>query len=159
LGVLLALLDQPPVLLLDEPTSGLDPIVQRTVWEMVREEAARGTTVFFSSHVISEVEHICQRVAVLRAGRLVAVEPVADLVGRATHRLEVRFAEPPPSGAFAIPDVRETGREGVTVWLEVRGHLDQVIQALARYRVIDLRTEQPSLEDILLTYYREEAAV
>jgi ABC-2 type transport system ATP-binding protein len=159
LGVLLALLDRPPVLLLDEPTSGLDPIVQRTVWEIVREEASRGTTVFFSSHVISEVEHICQRVAVLRAGRLVAVEPVADLVGRAMHRLEVRFAEPPPPGAFAIPDVREAEREGATVWLEVRGHLDQVIQALARYRVIDLRTEQPSLEDILLTYYREEAAV
>lgn len=159
LGVLLALLDRPPVLLLDEPTSGLDPIVQRTVWEIVREEAARDTTVFFSSHVISEVEHICRRVAILRAGRLVTVEPVAGLVGRALRRLEVRFAEPPPPGAFAIPDVRETGREGSTVWLEVRGNLDLVVQAMARYHVVDLRTEQPSLEDILLTYYREEAAV
>jgi ABC-2 type transport system ATP-binding protein len=159
LGILLAVLDRPPVLLLDEPTSGLDPIVQHTVWEMLREEAAQGTTVFFSSHVMSEVEHICQRVAILRAGQLVTVEPVADLVGRAMHRLEIRFAEPPPRDAFAIPDVRETGRAGATVWLEVRGHLDQVIQALARYRVIDLRTEQPSLEDILLAYYREEVAV
>jgi ABC-2 type transport system ATP-binding protein len=157
LGVLLALIARPPVLLLDEPTSGLDPLVQQEVWELLREEAAHGTTVFFSSHVMSEVEHTCTRVGILRAGRLAAVEPVASLTGRALRRLEITFAEPPPAGLFALPGVRELRRERATVWLEATGHLDAVIRALAGYHVLDLRTEQPSLEEILLTFYREEA--
>ncbi len=155
LGLLLALMHRPPVLILDEPTSGLDPIVQHTVWELLREEAARGTTVFFSSHVISEVERICERVGILRAGRLVAVEPVARLLGRSLHRLEVTFAEPPPPGAFDLPQVTELERRNATVWLQTAGGLDPLIKALARYRVVDLRTEQPGLEEIILTYYQE----
>lgn len=157
LGLLLALLDRPPVLLLDEPTSGLDPIMQQVVWEILRAEAARGATVFFSSHVMSEVEHICQRVGVLRAGRLVAVELVADLIGRAIRRLEITFGSEVPRDAFRIPEVRELRREHTTIWLEVTGHLDEVIRALSAYHVLDLRTEQPSLDEILLTFYREEA--
>jgi ABC-2 type transport system ATP-binding protein len=158
LGILLALLARPPVLILDEPTSGLDPIVQQTVWELVREAAARGTTVFFSSHIISEVEHTCERVGILRAGKLVAVEPVAGLLGRSMHRLEVTFAEPPPAGAFALPRVEEQRRTGNTVWLKTAGNLDELVKTLARYPVVDLRTEQASLEELLLAYYREEAA-
>jgi ABC-2 type transport system ATP-binding protein len=158
LGILLALLDRPPVLLLDEPTSGLDPLVQRTVWEILREEAEAGTAVFFSSHVMSEVEHTCQRVAILRAGRLVTVAPVAALVGRSLRRLEVTFGEDVPPDAFALTDVRELRRANRTVWLETQGDLDPVVRALARYHVVDLRTEQPSLEEILLTYYQQEAA-
>ena len=82
LALLIALLDQPPILLLDEPTSGLDPLLQHTVWQVLREEASRGATVFFSSHVMSEVEEICERVGILREGRLVEVAPVNDLKGR-----------------------------------------------------------------------------
>ena len=158
LGILLALLDRPPVLILDEPTSGLDPIMQQVVWGLLRAEADRGATVFFSSHVMSEVEHTCRRVGILRGGGLVAVEPVAQLLGRSMHRVEVTFAEPPPSGAFAIPGVTELRREHATVWLQAAGSLDALVKAVARYPVIDLRTEQPSLEEILLTYYREAAA-
>jgi ABC-2 type transport system ATP-binding protein len=157
LGILLALMARPPLLLLDEPTSGLDPLVQQVVWAVLREEAARGTTVFFSSHVMGEVEHTCTRVGILRGGRLVAVEPVATLTGRALRRFEVTFAESPPTGAFALPGVREVRRERATVWLEVSGDVDPVVRALARFRVRDLRTEQPSLEEILLAFYREEA--
>ena len=158
LGLLLALMARPPVLILDEPTSGLDPLAQQTVWELLREAAAQGTTVFFSSHVMSEVEHTCARVAILRAGRLVAVEPIAELLGKSMHRLEVTFAAPPPPGAFALPDVTELRREQATVWLTAAGHLDMLVKAIGRYPVVDLRTEQPSLEEILLTYYRPEAA-
>lgn len=160
LGMLLALMARPPVLLLDEPTSGLDPVLQRVVWDVLREEAARGTAVFFSSHVMSEVEHTCERVAILRAGRLVTVTPVADLIGRAMRRLEITFGEAPPDDAFQrIAQVREVRRERKTVWLEVAGHLDEVLKTVSHYHVIDLRTEQPSLEDVLLTFYREEAPV
>ena len=158
LGLVLALLDRPPVLILDEPTSGLDPLMQRVVWELLRDAVAEGATVFFSSHVLSEVEHTCQRVGILRAGKLVAVEPVAELLGRSLHRLEVTFAVPPPAAAFAIPGVQELRREGATVWLEARFGLDRLVKALAAFAIVDLRTEQPSLEEVLLTYYQQEAA-
>jgi ABC-2 type transport system ATP-binding protein len=154
LGLLLTLFDRPAVFLLDEPTSGLDPISQRVVWDLLRQEAARGATIFFSSHVMSEVEAVCERVAILRAGRLVAVEPIAALKERSLRRIEITFAAPVPPRAFVIGGVRELERRGNTVWLEVPGHLDEVVKAIARYPVVDLRTEQASLDDILLTFYR-----
>jgi ABC-2 type transport system ATP-binding protein len=155
LGIVLALLGRPDVLLLDEPTSGLDPLVQQAVWEILRAEAARGTAVFFSSHVMSEVEHVCGRVAVLRGGHLVAVEPIARLKGKELRRLEVTFDTPVPVDAFRIPHVRELGRRGTTVTLEIAENLDQVIKALGRFPVVDLRTEQPSLDEVLLAFYQE----
>lgn len=155
LGILLAMFDEPRVFLLDEPTSGLDPIMQRVVWDLLRQESARGAAVFFSSHVMSEVEEICQRVAILRQGELVAVEPIVHLKERVLRRLEISFAHEVPLDAFHLPDVREIGRHGETVKLEVAGHLDDVIKAAAQFDVIDLRTEQASLDEILLAYYRE----
>jgi ABC-2 type transport system ATP-binding protein len=156
LGIVLALLDRPEVLLLDEPTSGLDPLVQQVVWDLLKREAERGTAVFFSSHVMSEVEQVCERVGVLRAGKLVAVEPISRLKGRSLRRLEVTFGEPVPAEAFRMPEVRELGRHDATVTLEVAGHLDEVVKSLAHYPVLDLRTEQSSLDEILLAYYHGE---
>ncbi len=157
LGLVLALLARPPLLLLDEPTSGLDPIVQHAAWEILREEASRGSTVFFSSHVMSEVEQVCGRVGILRAGHLVAVEPVAALKERALRRIEVSFAGPvPPPEEFVLPGVREIERHATTVHLEAVGDIDPLLKRLARHHVIDLRTEQPGLEDILMTYYESE---
>jgi ABC-2 type transport system ATP-binding protein len=153
LGLLLALMHKPRVLLLDEPTSGLDPLVQETVGELLDEARRDGATVFFSSHVLSEVERMCHRVAFLRNGRLVAVEDVADLKGRSLHNLEVTFREAPPSSTFDQPGIREVERHGETVHLEVREQLDAALKAIARYEVRDLRTEQASLEQIFLTYY------
>jgi ABC-2 type transport system ATP-binding protein len=154
-GLVLALLGRPDVLLLDEPTSGLDPLAQQAVWEILRKEAARGAAVFFSSHVMSEVEHVCERVAILRGGQLVAVEPIARLKGRQLRRIDVTFGAPPPVDAFRIPEVREIGRQGTTVTLEVAGNLDRVVKTLGQYPVVDLRTEQPSLDEVLLTFYQE----
>ncbi|MBK7725220.1 MAG: ABC transporter ATP-binding protein [Dehalococcoidia bacterium] len=158
LGVLLALLGQPEVLLLDEPTSGLDPLVQRVVWEMLRREAEHGTTVFFSSHVMSEVEVTCERVGILRAGKLVAVEPVTTLKGRSGRHVEVSFAgTAPPPAVFAAAGVREIRREVSTLEFELAGEIDPLLKALAPYHVVDLRTEQATLDEILLHYYEKEA--
>ncbi len=154
LGLLLAMLDRPPVLLLDEPTSGLDPIVQHVVWETLREEAARGTAVFFSSHVMGEVDQVCTRVGVLRAGRLVAVEQIAQLKGRALRHVEVSFADGSPAAAtFALPNVRELRRDPGTLEFEVTGEVGPLLKALAPYPVLDLRTEQPTLDEVLLKFY------
>jgi ABC-2 type transport system ATP-binding protein len=156
LGIILALLDQPRVLLLDEPTSGLDPIVQRTVWEILREQAASGTAVFFSSHVMSEVDQVCDRVGILRSGRLVAVEPVSALKGRSVRHVEVSFqGAVPPSEAVRLPGLRELRRDVATLEFEVSGEIDPLLKALGPYHVVDLRTEQPTLDEVLLAFYQE----
>lgn len=157
LGFILALMHRPTVLLLDEPTGGLDPLMQLEVWKILRDEAATGTAVFFSSHVMSEVEQVCQRVGILRAGRLAAVEPISQLKGRSLRRIEVGFDVVPPIDALSGHGVREVGRRNETVVFEVESGLDAFIKSLGSFNVTDLRTEQPTLEEILLTYYREGA--
>lgn len=154
LGLVIALMARPPVLLLDEPTSGLDPIVQHTAWELLREAAADGAAVFFSSHVMSEVEQVCERVAILRGGRLVAVDTVAGLKARALRHCTVTFA--PGSGLpgpLELPGIRELRRERNAIEYEVAGEFDPLLKALAAYHVVDLRTEAPTLEEIVWGAY------
>ena len=157
LGVVLALLARPPVLLLDEPTSGLDPLMQRAVWDILRAEAAHGTTVFFSTHVLSEAALICEMVGILVAGRLVAFEPVSGLQRRALRRLVVSFEGAVPDPA-TLPASRVVAQEDQQLTLEITGEVDQLVKALGAYHVSDLRTVQPSLDDILLSYYQESSA-
>jgi ABC-2 type transport system ATP-binding protein len=153
LGLLQALMHRPDVLILDEPTSGLDPLVQEEVGRLLEEAAREGRTVFFSSHVLPEVERLSHAVAIIRAGQIVAVEDIARLKARSMHVLEVTFAHEPPAELFRLPGVRELRRDGNMVHLQVRDGIDAVIKAIARYQVVDLRTEQPSLEDVFLAYY------
>jgi ABC-2 type transport system ATP-binding protein len=153
MGLAQALMHRPEVLILDEPTSGLDPLVQLQVAQLLEEAVAEGRSVFFSSHVLSEVERLSHAVAIIRSGLIVAVEDIARLKGRSVHILEVTFAEPPPADLFALPGVRELRRDGNTVHVQSRDSLDAVIKAIGRHQVVDLRTEQPSLEDIFLAYY------
>lgn len=155
LGIILALLGRPKFALLDEPTSGLDPIMQFATWEILKESAREGATVFFSSHVMSEVEATCERVGMLRDGRLIAVEPIAALKERAVRRIEVTFAGGAPDAqVFRLPGVREVARTASVLHFEASGDLSPFISRLAEHHVLDLKTEQPALEDILLTYYR-----
>jgi ABC-2 type transport system ATP-binding protein len=155
LGILLALLAEPPVLVLDEPTSGLDPILQRTVWDLLHRAREQGSTVFFSSHVMSEVEEVCDRVGILRQGELVTAQPVAALRDRSVRHVHVSFAgEAPPPATLALPGVRELSRERTAVELEVVGEMDRLVKALAPFHVLDVRTEQPTLDEVLLEYYR-----
>jgi ABC-2 type transport system ATP-binding protein len=153
LGLVQALMHRPDVLILDEPTSGLDPLVQQEVAKLLEEAVAEGRTVFFSSHVLPEVERLSHAVAIIREGKIVAVEDIAKLKSRAVHVLEITFAEPPPLDLFALPGVRELHRDGATVRIRALDGLDAAIKAVAAHRVVDLRTEQPSLEDFFLAHY------
>jgi ABC-2 type transport system ATP-binding protein len=155
LGLILAMMHRPPVLVLDEPTSGLDPLVQEEVTRLLEDLAAKGHTIFLSSHDLSEVERMCQRVAFIRRGRIVAVEDVSKLRQRSLHILEVTFGQPVHAGAFDLPGVRETRRDGATVRFEVSSNLDALLKAITRFAVADLRTEQASLDDIFLAYYQD----
>jgi ABC-2 type transport system ATP-binding protein len=154
-GLVQALLHRPDLLLLDEPTSGLDPLVQITFNELLREVAAEGGTVFLSSHILSEVQRLADRVAIIREGALELVETVETLRSRAFVRVEATFSKPPPAEAFAgLAGVRELERKGAVVLFALEGPADPLIKALARYEVLALDSHEADLEDFFLTLYR-----
>ena len=151
---------QPELLLLDEPTSGLDPLVQETFHELVHEAVAEGRTVFLSSHVLDEVDHLCHTVAIIRDGRIVAVEDVADLRARAGRKVTIRFADPVDPATFAALDgVSDLVVADRTVSMRVSGDLDRLVKAAAAHHVVDLVSTPPDLEEIFLAYYQPDNAV
>jgi ABC-2 type transport system ATP-binding protein len=142
---------------LDEPTSGLDPLMQQAFAALSRETADRGGTVFLSSHVLSEVQQVADRVGVVREGRLELVEAVETLRGRAAQRVEVTFAAPPPEGAFAgLSGVREIARHGHVVLMALEGSADLLVKRLARFEVVRIDSHEADLEDVFLGLYRAE---
>jgi len=157
-GVVQALMHRPELLLLDEPTSGLDPLVQQEVLRLIGEARAAGATVFFSSHVLSEVQEVAERVAILRRGEVVEVAEIAALIDRALRRVRVRFRQPPDIDVLArLPGVKVLGQdERGGVLLQVTGEMDGLIKALAAFPVSDFETERPSLEEVFLAYYEDD---
>lgn len=155
-GLIQAFMHRPDLLILDEPTSGLDPLVQQTFQRMVLEAKANGQTVFLSSHTLPEVERIADRVAILRQGRLIAVESIHEIKARAIRRIEIEFAEPVRPEAFArLNGVRDVEVEGRTLRAVVLGSVDELIKEAARFTVIGIRTHEPDLEEIFLELYGE----
>ena len=152
-GIVLAFMGRPDLLILDEPTSGLDPLVQQTVLELVREARDDGRTVFFSSHILSEVQAVCDRVGIIREGQLVTTERVETLVHQQFKRLHLTLRESPAPGAFDLDGVAELGRDGQTVMLEIRQNLDKVLEAALPCGILDVETLPVTLEEIFLAYY------
>ena len=153
-GVVQALMGRPELLLLDEPTAGLDPLMQQEVYRLLREAQAGGATVFFSSHIISEVEAIAERVAIIRDGRIVETLAPHDLLRRSVRRVRVRLREPLPEGALVgVLNATDIQRDGANVTVAVEGEMDALIKALAGFSVVDLETERPTLEEVFLTHY------
>jgi ABC-2 type transport system ATP-binding protein len=156
-GVVQALMHRPELLLLDEPTSGLDPLMQQQVLGLIAEARAAGATVFFSSHILSEVQEVAERVAIIRRGVVVEVAGTEALINRALRRVRVRFRQPVDSAGLGdLPGVKVLARDGSGVLLEVGGEMDGLIKALATLPVSDFETERPSLEEIFLAYYESE---
>ncbi len=152
-GIVAAFMSKPDLLILDEPTSGLDPLVQQTVMEMVREVKAEGRTVFFSSHILSEVQAVCDRVGIIREGELIATQRVEELIAAHLKRLILTFTDLPPSGTFNLEGVTEIAREGKSITLEVRANLPQVLERAARQDIQDIQTQTMNLEEIFLAFY------
>jgi len=154
-GVVQALMHRPELLLLDEPTSGLDPLMQQEVLSLVAEARLAGATVFFSSHILSEVQEISDRVGIIRQGTLVEVAETQALIKRSLRRVRLRFKGPVPVEALtALPGVSQLVRgDGQSLVLQVEGEMDGLIKALAAFPVFDFETERPSLEEIFLAYY------
>ncbi|MEZ4502799.1 MAG: ABC transporter ATP-binding protein [Dehalococcoidia bacterium] len=158
-GIVAALMSRPALVVLDEPTSGLDPIMQETVEAILREVAGEGTTVFFSSHVLAEVEQLCSRVAMLRLGQVVRVIDLAEERLVAPRQVEVTFAEAPARAALeGVAGAPLTSLDGVRATFETRDGIDALVKRLAEFTLVRLETHEPSLEEIFLTYYGEAAA-
>ncbi len=153
IGIIAAFMNKPDLLILDEPTGGLDPLVQLTVMELVREVKADGRTVFFSSHILPEVQAACDRVGIIRDGLLIKTEQVEALTKQQFKRLHLTFRELPPANAFVLDGVEETGREGNTVKFVIRKEMPALMQAAARYGIEDIAAPGVTLEEIFLAFY------
>jgi len=156
LGLVSALQHDPDLLILDEPTTGLDPLVREAVFEIMTEAGWTGKTVFHSSHVLSEVDRTCSRVAIVKQGRLVNVMRSADVRSASTRRMVVRFAGPAPVSELELPGVELVELEGERVVLRVSGELDPLLAVLARHSVQDLAFPEPSLEEAFVGLYRAD---
>jgi len=153
-GLITALQHRPELLILDEPTSGLDPLVQQTFNELLFEAKADGRTVFLSSHIISEVERTCDRVAIIREGRIVRLDTVEGVRNLAAHEVELRFAAPVAGGPFeAIEGVRNLVEEGRTLRMLVTGPIAPVVRLAGQYDLVDFVSREPSLEEVFLSEY------
>jgi len=156
-GVLLALLGDPDLLLLDEPTSGLDPLVQQEFHRVLRERVDAGTAVMLSSHVLSEVERVADRVAIIKSGRLLMLESLTELRQKARHAVEVRFAMPPPTDAFDhVPGISDVRLDGPLLRCTMQGVVDPLVKALGQYHVMDLNSREADLEETFLALYGQE---
>ena len=158
IGLIVALQHRPDLLMLDEPTSGLDPLVQQTFYEVIREAKGEGRTVFLSSHILSEVEKTCDRVAIIRDGRLAKVDRVEALRDLAHHQVELRFTGEVPVSAFAgLPGVSDVAVEDNVLRLRVAGSITPVVRAAAQYELLDFVSREPSLEETFLAQYGHDA--
>ncbi|MEX1022832.1 MAG: ABC transporter ATP-binding protein [Dehalococcoidia bacterium] len=157
-GIVLALMHRAPLIILDEPTTGLDPLVQETVESVLREVAEDGRTVFFSSHILAEVEAICSRAAIVRQGLIVDVFDLAEQRRLAPRQVDVEFAVPPAGGAFEglAPSVSVVRADGARWSFETRYGIDALVKALARHDIADLSVRQTTLEELFMDYYRPE---
>ena len=157
IGLIQAFMHKPELLILDEPTSGLDPIVRHEIFRMIEEARKRGQTVFFSSHNLPEVERACDRVAIIRQGRIVATERIEDLKARSVRNLEIHFNEDIDPQAFvsiAGLEILALGKRSLQG--RMRGEMDALLKAAARFKVSDFRSQEPDLEEIFLAYYGKD---
>jgi ABC-2 type transport system ATP-binding protein len=157
-GVVQAFMHRPELLVLDEPTSGLDPLLQREFLDLVLEARADGATVFMSSHVLSEVEDVAGRVAIIRAGRLVDVDDVRTLRHHAGQRVELTFAGDVPLAPFReLPGVHEVELHDRRLTCLLRGEPDPLLKAAAAHHVVRWSAQDRELEDLFLDFYRVPA--
>jgi ABC-2 type transport system ATP-binding protein len=159
LGLIQAFMHEPELLILDEPIAGLDPLVQQSFHALLAETSAQGRTIFLSSHTLSEVERVTNRLAILREGRLVVVDSLENLRRIAVQRLEIEFADPaPPAAIFqSLPGVREVTTSATTMTVAFEGSADAVVKAAATHEVRAIRSRDDDLEEIFLRYYRAQA--
>ncbi len=157
IGVVAAFMGREPLLILDEPTGGLDPLMQREFLALLAEVREEGRTVFLSSHNLVEVERACDRVAIIRDGRIAEISNVAELLGSHWRSINLVLAHPPGVADFDLPNVEVAALTGREVHLMVRGDINPLLARIAAHVVTDIAITTPDVEDLFLRQYREEA--
>ncbi|MDD3481122.1 MAG: ATP-binding cassette domain-containing protein [Patescibacteria group bacterium] len=156
LGLVLALMNKPEVVIMDEPTVGLDPLLQNTIYDILEELRKKGSTIFISSHNLAEVEKICDRVAIIKDGKMVTVSRIEDLEFKKIHRVEARLSGKFTAKEFEFNGVTEAKKNGSVIILTVEGHINPVIEKLAGYKIENIEITHASLEEVFLNYYKKE---
>ena len=151
-GIVQGLLHQPKLLLLDEPTSGLDPLMQRKFFELIREENARGVTVFFSSHILSEVQKMCNRVAIIKEGSIINIQDIKTLQHDNYKKIRIE-AQGLDEKRFNVDGVTKLEKDNGAVRFFFKGDINQITQLISAQDISDLTIEEPTLEEIFMHYY------
>ncbi|UCE42728.1 MAG: ABC transporter ATP-binding protein [Candidatus Aminicenantes bacterium] len=155
-SILQSLIHEPGLLILDEPTSGLDPLMQAKFFDILKEENNKGTTIFFSSHTLSEVQKMCRRVGIIKEGKIIAVEDIETLRKKQLRKIQVEFSQPAKISDIECPGVIAPKVEGGNIFFLYSGSMKDFLNSLGGKDIKDLIIEEPTLEEIFMHYYSEE---
>ncbi len=153
-----SLLHKPDLLVLDEPTSGLDPLVQSIVFDLFKKENERGCTIFFSSHVLSDVQKICSRVAIIQKGNIIKIESIEALRKKMWKKVSISLSENNSELNLDLPEIAGFKRNGLQIDFIYTGDMNLLIQRLGGIKIENIRIEEPSLEEIFFHYYKKTEA-
>lgn len=154
-GIVQGLLHEPKLVILDEPTGGLDPLMQQKFFDLLQEENKKGTTILFSSHVLSEVQRLCNRVAIIKEGKIISLEKISTLTENSYKRIKVQAPVTLEPGYFQLPGTSDLEIKGNTVSFLFKGNLNLVTRKIADINISNVWIEEPSLEEIFLHYYEK----
>jgi len=155
-GIIQGLAHSPKLIILDEPTGGLDPLIQQEFFHLLREENQKGATVLFSSHILSEVQKLCDRVAIIKDGAIIRVDEIKTLLENATKRFRLEMVTEPDPSVFTLDGISDLSIANHSVNFLFRGHLNDVTKLIAGLDLQDLQVIEPDLEEIFLHYYQKE---
>ncbi|ALC92187.1 ABC transporter [Bacillus sp. FJAT-18017] len=156
-GIVQALLHEPKLIILDEPTSGLDPLMQQKFFDLLHEENKKGATIFLSSHILSEVQKLCSRVAIIKEGQIVKVEKISDLTENSYKKFKLEVKGEVSADHFAMEGVSNLSIEGKTISFLYRGNINSIMRKISEIDLANAWIEEPNLEEIFMHYYEKEA--
>ena len=155
-GIVQGLLHEPKLIILDEPTSGLDPLMQQNFFDLLEKENKKGATILFSSHILSEVQRLCDRVAIIKDGRIVTVEKISTLKENTYKKFKIETKTAIEKGLFNIDGVNQLEQDGNTISFLFRGNINSIMKKIAEIEIANLWVEEPDLEEIFMHYYEKE---
>lgn len=157
-GIVQGLLHEPKLIILDEPTSGLDPLMQQKFFELIAQENKKGSTVFFSSHILSEVQKMCSRVAFIKEGRIIKLEKMSTLQDSSYKRIKIETKTPVLDGCFTVSGVSNLKIQGNTAEFIFKGNINGILKKISELELLNISIDEPDLEEIFLHYYAKEDA-
>ncbi|MBT2643191.1 ABC transporter ATP-binding protein [Bacillus sp. ISL-41] len=155
-GIVQGLLHEPKLIILDEPTSGLDPLMQQKFFDLLEKENKKGATILFSSHILSEVQRLCDRVAIIKHGRIVTVEKISTLKENTYKKFKIESNSGIDKSLFDIEGVNQLEQDSGTISFLFKGNINSIMKKIAEIEIANLWVEEPDLEEIFMHYYEKE---